>query len=140
MNKRGLMNLRQKLVSFVLGIVCVVAGLLVIVKDYLYDIPFLSGFFFGDLFVKIMLVVGGGFLFYDSFKIGHGLSRLVSLLSGVLVLFIGFIPLLIHFKLLGFLPFFATLDIPLNILRGILIFFGVYLVVDAFVMSSKEER
>jgi hypothetical protein len=139
MYKKGLMNIGQKISSFLVGLICIVLGLLVFINKF-YDISFLPAFLFNDLFLKIFLIFGGLFLLYDSLRIGHGLLRVVSFLAGVLVFLVGLVPLLIHFKLLNFLPYFATLTVSSDIIRGILIFFGIYLIVDSFVMSSREEE
>jgi len=139
MLKKGLMNIGAKFSSFVVGVVFIVLGLLSVIGNF-YDVSFLPVFFFEDLFLKIILVLGGLFLLYDSFKIGYGMMRVVSFFAGVLVFLIGFIPILIHFKLLNFLPYFATLTLPSEFIKGIVVFFGVYLVIDSFIMRAKEEE
>ena len=139
MNKRGLMNFGLKVSSFLVGLACVLLGGLKFIS-VIYDISFLPVFLLDDLLLKTVLVFAGLFLLYDSFRVGYGLLRMVSFFAGVLAFLVGAIPLLIHFKLINFLPYFATLSISSDILRGILIFFGVYLIVDSFIIISKEAQ
>ena len=133
------MNFGLKVSSFLVGAACILLGGLKFINN-IYDASFLPVFLLDDLLLKVVLVFAGLFLLYDSFRVGYGLLRMVSFFAGVLAFLVGVIPLLIHYKLINFLPYFATLSISSNILRVILMFFGVYLIIDSFIIISKEAQ
>ncbi|MFH1331816.1 MAG: hypothetical protein ABIH63_00845 [archaeon] len=94
-----------------------------------------------DLIVRVALFVGGIFLLYDSFAIRNMLTGRVkgtSILAGFLLAVIGAIPLALHLKLLSFLPFIVALSIPSVVLYSLLVFYGVYLVVDAYLVRATR--
>lgn len=124
--------------SFLLGIVCVILG----------GAPFLNKSFpppldqaFNPMITKIVLLLGGILLLYDGFQLRNpmtGLPNYTSMFAGIVLAAVGAIPLLIDLGWVNkVLPFIATLSISPEILQGLLVFFGLYLVYDAYVMSKQ---
>ncbi len=144
MDKRGwtYVSSRSKL-SLILGILCTSFGILPLLSLVNIAIP---GFSFinlavYDLIVKIALFVGGVFLLYDSFAVRSMMTGRISgasIIAGLFLAILGAIPLALHFKLLNFLPFVVELNIPSPILYGLLIFYGIYLMVDAFIVRDTR--
>ncbi len=144
MNKRGwaYSSSRSK-ISLFIGAICILIGVLPLLKFVNIVIPGLDTIDLGvyDLIVKVALFIGGIFLLYDSFAIRSMMTGRVkgtSVLAGFLLAVIGAIPLAIHLKLLNFLPFIVALNIPSVVLYGLLVFYGIYLIVDAFLVRSTR--
>lgn len=139
MDKRGFMYSSSRTnISLLLGIICIIIGVLPLLPYININIPGLSSIYGTgyDLFVKIALLIGGFFLLFDSFQIRSMLTGRVkgaSILAGFLLAVIGIIPLALHLKLLDkIFPFIVQLSIPSAVLYGLLIFYGLYLLVDVF--------
>lgn len=118
---------KKAILSFFIGLVLFLIGLTQILK---ITLPFSLN----RLHLEILIALGGLFLFYDSFSIGHNITKLLSILAGILIALLGLIPLLIELNLLTMLPFIAVLKINTLMLQSILIIFGLYLMIDSFIM------
>lgn len=128
----------KALLRFLLGAVCIILGGVPLLKLKLATT--MQGVF-SPMAIKIALLIGGLFLFYDGLIIKNPMTGLVkptSMLGGVLLFIAGALPLLIELGWLNkHLPFIATLNIPVGVLYGLLIFFGLYLLHDGFVLSKQ---
>lgn len=142
MDKRGwtYVSSRSK-VSLLLGIICMLAGALPLLVVIGVALPVFSSMdmTFYDLFVKIALLVGGIFLLYDSFATRSRVTGRISgasILAGFFLAIVGALPLALHLKLFNFLPFAVDLNIPSAVWYGLLVFYGVYLIFEAFIMRD----
>ena len=136
MDKKGWTKGYRSAVSLILGLIFLFIGsfqLLLYQKVKVLD--FLSPLMSNDVFIYVCLVIGGLLLFIDSFSISHGGGKLLSILAGLIMLAVGILPLLVlKVRILNIpLPF-----TNLTIFQGILAFFGIYLLIDAFVMKSHK--
>lgn len=139
MDKRGLSYASSRTnLSLLIGAVCILIGLVPLLPYLNINIPGITSIDASiyDIIVKVALLIGGLFLLYDSFQIRNMMSGRVkgaSILAGLLLAVIGAIPLALHIKLLDkMLPFLVELKIPSAVWYGLLIFYGAYLIVDAF--------
>ena len=128
--------------SILIAVACLLVGgipLLKVVGIPLLDI--LPPLLFIGTAVKLMLFIGGVFLLWDSFSVRSTLTyrvRTSGVVAGFLLALLGAVPLLLEFGVLNaFLPFLATLDLSLPVLEALLVFYGLYLLVDAFLMSPR---
>ena len=128
--------------SILIDVACLLVGgipLLKVVGIPLLDI--LPPLLFIGTAVKLMLFIGGVFLLWDSFSVRSTLTyrvRTSGVVAGFLLALLGAVPLLLEFGVLNaFLPFLATLDLSLPVLEALLVFYGLYLLVDAFLMSPR---
>ena len=135
-NKGWVYSSNKSFYSLVVGGICIFLGLVPLLSELGIDLSFIPLVIFHPIIIKLALVLGGLFLLYDSLSVGIGIIRLVSMMAGVVLAFVGALPLLIELKLLRFLPFIPIVDISPWMLEGVLLFFGLYLVVDAFVMME----
>lgn len=124
--------------SFLIGIVCIILGGVPLLKlKYATMVPFV----FSAPATKIALLLAGILLLYDGFQIKNPMTGMIkgtSILTGLVLAAIGAIPLLTELGWLNkYLPFIATLNIPVGILQGLLVFFGFYLFYDAYVLSRQ---
>ncbi len=124
--------------SFIMGAICIVLG-----GSPLLNLPFVSQFpqVFSPFVIKIALLVGGLMLLYDGLQIKNPMTGMVkgtAIIAGLVMAIIGALPLLIDFGWLNsYLPFIATLTISVQILEGVLAFFGLYLLYDGFMLSRQ---
>ncbi len=97
-------------------------------------VQFLPGFLYSALVTKIMLIIAGLILLYDSFSMrdSWGRIRVVPIIVGLLLAFIGAFPLMLDYGLLTGLPFIVNLAIPDFVLTLLLAFYGLYLIVSFF--------
>lgn len=124
--------------SFIFGIICILLGGIPLLKlKFLATMPQI----FSPMIIKVALLVGGLMLLYDGFQIKNPMTGMVkgtSILGGLLLAAIGAIPLLMDLGWLNkSLPFIATLNIPIAVLQGLLVFFGLYLIYDAYILSRQ---
>ncbi len=136
MNKRGWVKGYRSISSFILGLIFLFIGSYQLIFKNIQALAFLSNFFNNDLFIYICLVIGGFLLFVDSFSISHGGGKFLSILAGLIILAIGIIPVLVLKLNIIKIPLPFT---DLTVFQGILAFFGIYLLVDAFVMKNHSE-
>ena len=96
--------------------------------------------FLTALVVKILLVVAGLLLLIDSFKVRTmmGATKFSSILLGLIMAFAGAIPLLIDYKMIGFLPFLMNLTIPSFVLSILLAVYGLFLMVRAIQLYKSH--
>lgn len=124
--------------SVLIGIICIAVGGTPLLK---LNISTTMPQLFSPFIVKIMLLIGGLLLLYDSFQIKNPLTGMIkgtSIIGGILLFIIGAVPLLIDTGILNKqLPFIATLSIPVTVLEGLLVFFGFYLLYDAYMLSRR---
>lgn len=124
--------------SILIGIICIILGGIPILK---LKIATTMPGLFSPTIIKIALLIGGIFLLYDGFQIKNPMTGMIkgtSIFTGLLMAVIGAIPLLVELGWLNkSLPFIATLTIPIGILEGLLIFFGLYLIYDAIQLSRQ---
>ncbi len=139
MDKRGWMYTSSRTnISLLLGFVCIAIGVIPLLPLISVNISGLTNVdkSISDVIVKVALFVGGLFLLYDSFQIRSmmtGRVKGVSILAGFLLAVIGVIPLALHFKLLDkVLPFIFLENVPSEVWYCLLIFYGIYLIVDVF--------
>jgi hypothetical protein len=126
------------LISGLIGLIFIALGGVPLLKlKYATMLPLI----FSPTATKVSLLIGGVLLLYYGFRIKNpftGMIKGASILTGLLLAIIGAIPLLVE---LGWfnksLPFIATLNIPIGVLQGLLIFFGLYLLYDAFILSKQ---
>ncbi len=144
MDKRGWTYVSSRsTLSLLLGIICVLLGILPLLPLANIAIPVFSTMNLAvyDVVVKIALFVGGLFLLYDSFAVRSMMTGRISgasIIAGFFLAILGAIPLALHFKLLNFLPFVVELNIPSPVLYGLLIFYGIYLMIDAFIVRDTR--
>lgn len=124
--------------SFLIGAVCIILGGVPLLKlKYATVLPML----FSPTVTKVALLIGGILLLYDGFQIKNpftGMIKGTSILTGLIMAVIGAIPLIVELGWLNkSLPFIATLNIPIGILQGLLIFFGFYLIYDAYMLTRQ---
>ncbi len=133
-------NTKKRAISLVLGILLFAFGIIPLVKQYSSYFSNIPDALFNPIVLEVLIAVGGIFLLYDSFNIGHGRTKFLAVLLGLLLALLGLVPILIQFELLGFLPFIAALKINKITMELILIFYGAYLVVDVFVMNRYAQE
>ena len=124
--------------SFIIGIICIILGGVPLFKlKFAAAMPQL----FSLMIIKIALLAGGLILLYDGFQMKNpltGMIKITSIIAGLLLAAIGAIPLLIELGWLNKnLPFIATLNISPAILQGLLVFFGLYLLYDSYILSRQ---
>lgn len=136
MDKKGWVKGYKSFLSFIIGIIFLFIGSFQLFFKNISILKFLSPLLINELFLYICLIIGGMFLFIDSFFISHGLGKLLSILAGIILLILGALPIIVlKLKILSIaLPFTG-----LTVFQGILAFFGIYLIIDAFVMKSHFE-
>lgn len=139
-NKKGwIYGNNKSWYSLGFGVLCVILG----------GIPLLSWigigalswsvglFIFEDIVIKIFLVLAGIFLLVDSFNVDIRFGRFWSVVAGILLAVLGGVPLAIDYNLLNFLPFKLDLkSVPSFVFQALLVFYGIYLIVDAFIMKD----
>ncbi|MBI4155099.1 hypothetical protein HY498_03370 [Candidatus Woesearchaeota archaeon] len=135
MDKKGWVKTRSS-TSLILGLIFLFIGSYQLIFKNIFSSEFLSNLVNSQLFINICLVIGGILLFLDSFSISHGGGKLLSIIAGLIMLAIGILPILV-FQ-------FSIKAIPLPIeniavFHGILAFFGIYLLVDTFLMKTPHE-
>jgi len=128
----------KSLLSFLLGAVCIILGGVPLLKlKFATTMPGV----FSPMVIKIALLIGGLFLLLDALQIKSpmtGMVKLTSMLAGLLLAVAGALPILIDSGWLNkSLPFIATLNIPLGVLQGMLVFFGLYLIYDGYMLSKQ---
>ena len=126
------------ILSGLMGIIFMILGGVPLLKlKYATIVPFV----FTPTATKIALLVGGILLLYYGFQIKNpmtGVVKITSMLTGLLLAIIGAMPLVIEIGWFNkSLPFIATLNIPIEILQGLIIFFGLYLLYDAYTLSRQ---
>jgi len=136
MDKRGVTSSQKKIISIFVGLLCIAFGAFPLLERF-FNLSFIPDFLLSTVFLEVILMLGGIFLLYNSVNVGVGFTKFISIFAGGLLFFVGLIPLAIRFKLLNFLSFFATLTIPEGLFRGVLVFYGVYLIVDVFIMHPE---
>ena len=142
MDKRGWTYTSSKSkVSLIIGALCVLIGVIPLLAYVSISIPGVSGINVEtyDLIVKVALFIGGIFLLYDSFAVRNmmtGRIKGASVLAGIIMAVVGIFPLALQLRLLGFLPFVADLNINSGVWYGLLVFYGIYLMIDAFVVRD----
>jgi hypothetical protein len=142
MDKRGwtYTSSRSKL-SLIIGALCVLIGIIPLLTYASIVIPGVSDINVEtyNLIVYISLFIGGIFLLYDSFAVRNmmtGRIKGASVLAGIIMAVVGIFPLALQLKLLDFLPFVADLGIPSAVWYSLLVFYGIYLMIDAFVVRD----
>ena len=100
------------------------------------SIPFIPAFLGSDIALKIFLFLAGIVLLYDSFSFRslRGNIKITSVVTGLLLAFLGAFPLLNQFGLLDFLPFVLNLTISPAVLAGMLLFYSLYLLWDTYML------
>lgn len=96
--------------------------------------------FMTALVVKILLIVAGLLLLIDSFKVRTmmGATKFLSILLGLIMAFAGAIPLLIDYKMIGFLPFLMNLSIPPFVLSILLAVYGLFLIIRSIQLYKSH--
>lgn len=127
----------KRVYAFLLGFLSILLGgiPLLIYLGISISIP---ATIFNEYLIKGFLVIGGFFLLYYAIATSTlSKNAFLTILAGFLMAIIGLLPVLIDLKLLNFLPFIATLDIPIQVLEALLVFFGFYLVYEAIIISRR---
>jgi len=124
--------------SFVVGLICAaIGGIPLFKQEFLSMMPQA----FTPTITKYALLFGGLMLLYDGFQIKDpmtGMLKWTTTIAGLFLAAVGAIPLVIQYGLLNkHLPFIATLDIPFVYMQGLLFFFGLYLIYDAFMLFKQ---
>lgn len=132
------MSRNRHIFSFIIGIACIILGGVQLLKlKFATTMPQI----FSPIIIKIALLAGGLMLLYDGFQIRNpstGMIKGTTMITGLFLAAVGAIPLLIDLGWLNKqLPFIATLSIPFQILQGLLVFFGLYLIYDAYILSKQ---
>lgn len=84
---------------------------------------------------KYALLIAGILMFIDSWHIISMHTMAPSMMTrvfGLILAFIGAFPLLVEHNLLSWLPFIPQMTVPDQILNFMLLFFGIYLFINAF--------
>jgi len=128
----------RTVLSFLVGLACIALGSIPLLNlKFATTMPGI----FSPTIIKIALLIGGVLLLYDGFQIKNPMTGMIkwgTILTGLIMAAIGAMPLLIELGWLNkYLPFIATLTIPLGVLQGMLIFFGLYLLYDAYTLSRQ---
>ncbi len=136
MNKYGWTKGFRSILSFIFGILFLFIGSYQLFFKNIQALAFLSQIFNKDIFIYICLVIAGILLFIDSFSISHGGGKALSILAGLIILLIGIFPILtLKLNILQVAMPFTSL----SVFQGVLAFFGLYLIIDAFVMKAHSE-
>jgi len=124
--------------SFLLGIICIILGGVPLLKLKLVTT---MAQVFSPTVAKVALLLGGILLLYDGLQMKNpmtGMVKLTSIIGGLILAVVGALPLLIDLGWLNkHISFIATLNIPLGVLQGLLVFFGFYLLYDAYILSKQ---
>ncbi|MFH1065571.1 MAG: hypothetical protein V1734_03650 [Nanoarchaeota archaeon] len=125
--------------SLLLGFFLLIFGGAATLAFFGIFLPVPTGFMTA-LVVKILLVVAGLLLLIDSFKVRTmmGATKFSSILLGLIMAFAGAIPLLIDYKLAGFLPFLMNLTIPPFVLSILLAVYGLFLIMRSIQLYKSH--
>ena len=125
--------------SLIFGLFLLVFGGAATLAFFGILLPVPTGFMTA-LVVKILLIVAGLLLLVDSFKVRTmmGATKFSSILLGLIMAFAGAIPLLIDYKMIGFLPFLMNLTIPSFVLSILLAVYGLFLMVRAIQLYKSH--
>lgn len=101
-----------------------------------FSVPFMPAFLGSDIALKIFLFLAGIVLLYDSFSFRsfRGNIKITSVITGLILAFLGAFPLLNQFGLLDFLPFVLKLTLGPAVLAGMLLFYSLYLLWDTYML------
>ena len=101
-----------------------------------FGMPFIPAFLGSDIALKIFLLLAGIVLLYDSFSFRsfRGNVKITSVVTGLILAFLGAFPLLNQFGLLDFLPFVVNLTLSPAVLAGVLLFYSIYLLWDTYLL------
>ena len=124
--------------SFIVGAACILLGGVPLLGLKLAGT--MPGIF-SPIVIKVALLVGGLMLLYDGLQIKNPMTGMIkgtTILTGLVLAIVGAIPLLIDLGIMSkYLPVIATLNIPMGVMQGLLVFFGLYLIYDAFMLSKQ---
>jgi len=121
-----------------IGLACIALGGIPLLKlSIAKTLPQL----FSRIVIEIALMVGGIILFWQGMQIKNPMTGMIkgtTMLGGLVLAAVGAIPLLIDLKLLNkYLPSIPVLTIPDFALQALLVFFGFYLLYDAYILSRQ---
>ena len=107
---------------------------------YPFALPSWLSFLYNTLLIKVSLIIGGIMLFLSSFSMARGGvgGSLKPVLVGLLLAVIGAFPLMMDYKLLGFLPFSLDFTIPTVVLSGLLAAYGIYLLYASYRVHQRD--
>ncbi len=127
----------MRLYAFFMGVICIILGGVPLLGSV--GIRTVDSAVFNPLVIKVVLMLGGFFLLYYALRT-YKLSRhvLLAIATGFLMAIVGVMPLLVDYKILGFFPFVATLSIPVQVLEALLVFYGFFLLYDAFFLREPK--
>ena len=57
-----------------------------------------------------------------------------KIIAGFFMLILGILPLILEYNALNYFGFPLQYSVPLEILQGLMVFFGIYLLIDAFML------
>ncbi|MBU2638155.1 MAG: hypothetical protein KJ955_04225 [Nanoarchaeota archaeon] len=125
--------------SLIFGLFLLVFGGAATLEFFGINLP-VPTFFLSDLVVKILLIVAGLLLLVDSFKVRTmmGATKFSAILIGLIMAFAGALPLLIDYKLVGFLPFLMKLSIPNYVLSILLAVYGIFLIIRSIQLYKSH--
>lgn len=127
------------LFSLLMGIFLLVFGAAASLASFSISSPVPTGFL-SPTVVKILLMVSGLLILIDSFKVRTmmGAVKGTTVIISIIMALAGALPLLIDYKLVGFLPFLMSLDIPVIALSIMLAVYGLYLLIVSIGMYRSH--
>ncbi len=121
-------------ITLIAGLILGALGLMTFLKSInmpLQFIPTYLSFLYNSLIIKVCLVIGGLILFTDSLSLAKKERKFTPIFIGLVLAILGAIPILLDYKLFDFLPITIAFKIPLSVLSGALILYGLYLIYTA---------
>ncbi|MBS3107498.1 hypothetical protein J4468_01150 [Candidatus Woesearchaeota archaeon] len=136
MNNKGWMS---KLSGYdaAVAFIFIAVSLVPILGKYIYPgLTFLQGSVIENRFLLgVLICVGGLFLFYNSFLVSrYRPKKMNKIIAGFFMLILGILPLILEYNALNYFGFPLQYSVPLEILQGLMVFFGIYLLIDAFML------
>ena len=92
---------------------------------------------FTTTFLEVLLLVIGLFFIREAVQNKGSGQRFVHLVVGLFLFFFALLPLFVSLGLLWFLPFYVELEVGPLILSLLLLFAGVYMAFDRFLLLSS---
>ncbi|MBI4448300.1 hypothetical protein HY643_04935 [Candidatus Woesearchaeota archaeon] len=137
MNKKGWVQ-KRSLYSFLAGLIFGALGFFSLLNDLGRGVAGLPSMIYSLTLVKIALIILGLIILYDSFRISYGAKKLLSIIAGLILAFLGILPSAVELDVVkASLPF--NIDIVLSplILHAVLIAYAAYLIINAFMMKPE---
>ena len=129
------------LLSFIVGAIFLVIGGTATLSSFGIGLLKLPALVHSIVVMKYSLLVGGIMLLIDAFTIRSMHTFMPSfgnIILGAILGFLGVLPLLLDYNLLGWLPFAIKFSIPNVVLSALLTVFGLYLLISAIKLTRTQ--